>query len=838
MRVTFGTKYNQMRNSQDSLQTKLNELNAKIASGKKIQHSYQDSRVYNKDLQLGYQETTLSQGIDVARNAFNNTINTDKALQELSKTILTFNTKLLQVANQPQSPTSRVAIANELAVLKEHMINVANTSIGGEYLFGGTKVKNPPIAQDGRYMGNDQKLEALIGSHVKVPYNIPGTQLFFGNDADYSASVTSNIKKYNLSKLYPNIMDKINKDEPSQEVFIKPSDTLRDLIGDNDDKTSNDKTMYFYLRGVRPDGSRFKSKFELDPSYITPDNAVKVSDLLERIGREYGNNQVTKVVDVRLNPWGEIEIKSLVDGSSNLDFNLIASDKDVEDTSTLATLGAKVVSFQKSPYISTKKVSSVKSIINDYKSYQVELPTTFISQKTRSPANGNTQLSEIFDSDVMKIYLDGNFKDQDNQPQVLTFQTKGTKVLDVVKDLKTFYKNYGQDIDVEIANGKLIITDLDAKKNQSKSSIDLTFSTADENSQLINGIRLDYHNTYDDVLFEKQGSKLASNVSQVLLNKDGYATDQTRLEDVAGSLEGKTYNMSLKDHNGVEVEAKITFESNGCFLTLPSKDSTPQNPKEYKLPIVNLNEKGKSSIAMPNNITYRQLMDTFALALNFSNQDEKVYAELLGNPESYSVKQKELYENISTQAAKRIEINLNQNGQVTISDKTRASSLMDFSFTDSSSSDFSERSIRNTESGLILHANNALTIDKPQINFFDSLDMAIGAVRDGIYRPDEYPNSYNKNMRNIGIQNSLESIKHLSDHLEKIIALNGSYGNSFENSIQKNEMLKVQVQTLRGENMGEDIAEAYNKFSDLSTNYNAVLNSSSKINKMSILDYV
>lgn len=838
MRVTFGTKYNQIRNSQDSLQSKLNDLNAKIASGKKIQHSYQDSRVYNKDLQLGYQETTLSQGIDVARNAYNNTINTDKALQELSKAILQFNTKLLQVANQPQSPTSRVAIANELAVLKEHMIGIANTSIGGEYLFGGTKVKNPPIAQDGRYMGNDQKLEALIGSNVKIPYNIPGTQLFFGNDADYSASVTGNIKKYNLSKKYPHIMDKINKDEPSQEVFIKHTDVLRDLIGDNDDKTSNDSPMFFYLRGIRPDGTRFKSKFELDPSYINADNAVKVSDLLERIGREYGNNQITKVVDVSLNPWGEIEIKSLVDGSSNLSFNLIASDKDVEDVSTLPTLGAKVISFQKSPYISNQKVSSIRSIVDNYRHYQTELPTTLISQKTRNPANGNTQLSEIFDSDVVTIYLDGNFKDKDKQPQVLTFQTKDTKIIDVLKDLKTFYKNHGQDIDVEIANGKIIVTDLDAKKNQSKTQIDLTFSTANKDNYLTPGIRIDYQSTYDDVLFEKQGSKLASNVSQVLLNKDGYATDQTRLVDVAGNLEGKIYNLNLKDHNGVSLNAKLSFEKEGCFLILPSKQSTPEQPKEYKLPIVNLNEKGKSSIALPNNMTYRQLMDTFALALNYSNQDEKVYEELLSNPETYTIKQKELYENISTQASKRIEINLNQNGQITISDKTRALSQMDFSFTDASSNDFSEKSIRDTESGLLLHANNALTIDKPQINFFDSLDMAIKAVRDGIYRPDEFPNSYTSNMRNIGIQNSLESVKHISDHLEKVIALNGSYGNSFENSIQKNEMLKTQVQTLRGENMGEDIAEAYNKFSDLSTNYNAVLNSSSKINKMSILDYV
>ncbi|RDU68709.1 flagellar hook-associated protein FlgL [Helicobacter cholecystus] len=838
MRVTFGTKYNQISGSQDSLQSRLNELNAKIASGKKIQHSYEDSRVYNKDLQLGYQETTLQQNIDVARNAYNNTINSDKALQELSKAILDFNTKLLQVANQPQSPTSRAAIANELAVLKAHMMNIANTSIGGEYLFGGTKIKNPPIGQDGQYKGNNQKLEAVIGPNVMIPYNIPGSDLFLGNDKDYSTSVTGNIKKYNQSKLHPNIMDKLNKDEVPTEVFIKSTDTLRDLMGDNDDITSNDEPMTFYLRGIRPDGSRFKSKFTLEQSYISPDNATKVSDLLDRIGREFGNNQASKVVDVTLNPWGEIEIKSLVDGSSNLSFNLIASNKDVDDVSTLPTLGAKVISFQKSPYISNKQISSIQSLLDTYKQYQVEIPVTFISQKTKVPANSNTDLSEIFDSEIFSIHFDGQFKDEDKKPQVLTFNTKDAKIIDVLKDIETFYQNNGYNVQAEIANGKLLIIDLDAKKNNVASKINLTLSTADKNNFLTNGIKTDFHNTYDDVFFEKHGSKLTSNISQVILGKDGYATDETRLIDVAGNLEGKTYTLHLKDHNGVEVKAKMLFEKAGCYLVLPSKDSTPQNLKEYKIPIVNLNEKGKASIARPENISYRQLMDTLAIALNYSNQDEARYQKLLNNPENYSVEQKELYEEISTQAASRIEIMLNENGQIEIHDRTRSMSNMEFSMSDTQSDDFSQESIRETENGLLLHANNALTIDKPQINFFDSLDVAIKAVRDGIYRPDEFPTSYNSNMRNIGIQNSLNALKHLGDHVEKMIALNGSYGKSFESSITKNEVLMNQVQSLRGENIGADIAEAYNKFSNLSTNYDAVLNSSSKIHKMSILDYV
>ncbi len=91
MRVTFGTKYNQMNYYQGTMQSKLMDINTKIASGLKIQYGYQDSSVFNQNLKLEYEKINLDQGIDVGNDAYTSTLNTDKALAELSQTAEQFN---------------------------------------------------------------------------------------------------------------------------------------------------------------------------------------------------------------------------------------------------------------------------------------------------------------------------------------------------------------------------------------------------------------------------------------------------------------------------------------------------------------------------------------------------------------------------------------------------------------------------------------------------------------------------------------------------------------------------------------------------------------------------
>ncbi len=828
MRVTFGSKYNQMNNYQNALQNKINDTNTQIASGLKIRYGYQNSDINNQNLKFQYEENTLDQGIDVAQNAYTSTLNTDKALQEFSKTMEAFKTKLIQSANDVHSETSRAAIANDLERLREHMINVANTSIGGEFLFGGSKVDRPPIDSNGKYHGNGEDLNALISSDNLVPYNISGQDLFLGADKDKHKLITTNIKLLNQNKLHPDVMDALEHSSLPEEVFIKPSDTLRELIGDNDKDPTNDPKEFFYLQGVRPDGSSFKEKFVLSKAYQNQESATKVSDLLDKIAHAYGNTSQNKVVDVSLNNWGQIEIKNLTPGSENLDFHLISSDGDFDDLDALRSSGKRVTEYVKSAFVTDRSLSQVKAVPNMYNPKTLEIPSVFIT-KDNVLANKNTKLSEIFGDSVETLKINASRLDKTSAIKIpnLPVYLDIPILLDVknstIKDLKDAIKDrFNNEVDVEIeTNGRLRIIDNSSKE----SPISLALSALDQKGLEVAGIPTNNASEYQKTYFNKEGAKLESNVAQTAQN--GAANGSTKLSEVAkGSLENSVFNMKLNDVNGSFLKAQMILDNNGAFLSLPNGIKIPlYDPTSADI-----------QASKPNEVTYRQLMDAMSIALNYSNTDPAIYQQISDNPTSKESKDR--FIELLKQAKDNLSVNLNEEGKVIIQDNMHSNTKMQFMLFDKDANDFSQNALHSDKPSLKLNANNALIIDKPSVNFFDQLENIITSVRKGIYRPDALGDTYSSDMRNLGIQNGITLIDHLSDHIEKMIAKNGSHGKAFENIIRRNEVLKTQVQSIRGETTGTDMAETYNKFSNLTNNYNAVLASTNKINNLSLTKYL
>ncbi|WRD33430.1 flagellar hook-associated protein FlgL [Helicobacter pylori] len=828
MRVTFGSKYNQMNNYQNALQNKINDANTQIASGLKIRYGYQNSDINNQNLKFQYEENTLDQGIDVAQNAHTSTLNTDKALQEFSKTMETFKTKLIQSANDVHSETSRAAIANDLERLREHMMNVANTSIGGEFLFGGSKVDRPPIDSEGKYHGNGEDLNALISSDNLVPYNISGQDLFLGADKDKHKLITTNIKLLNQNKLHPDVMDALEHSSLPEEVFIKPSDTLRELIGDNDKDPTNDPKEFFYLQGVRPDGSSFKEKFVLSKAYQNKESATKVSDLLDKIAHAYGNTSQNKVVDVSLNNWGQIEIKNLTPGSENLDFHLISSDGDFDDLDALRSSAKRVTEYIKSAFVTDRSLSQVKAVPNMYNPKVLEIPSVFVT-KDNVLANKNTKLSEIFGDKVKTLKINASRLDETSAIKIpnLPINLDIPILLDVknstIKDLKDAIKErFNNEVDVEIeTNGRLRIIDNSSKE----SPISLALSTLDAKGLEAAGIPTNNASEYQKTYFNKEGAKLESNVAQTAQN--GAANGSTKLSEVAkGSLENSVFNMKLNDVNGSFLEAQMILDNNGAFLSLPNGIKIPlYDPTTADI-----------QASKPNEVTYRQLMDAMSIALNYSNTDPAIYQQISDNPTSKE--SKERFIGLLKQAKDNLSVNLNEEGKVIIQDNMHSNTKMQFMLFDKDANDFSQNALHSDKPSLKLNANNALIIDKPSVNFFDQLENIITSVRKGIYRPDALGDTYSSDMRNLGIQNGITLIDHLSDHIEKMIAKNGAHGKAFENIIRRNEVLKTQVQSIRGETTGTDMAETYNKFSNLTNNYNAVLASTNKINNLSLTKYL
>ncbi|WP_163532440.1 flagellar hook-associated protein FlgL [Helicobacter suis] len=843
MRITDSNRYNQINYYQNALQNKLNTANNKIASGLKSEYGYQNSQVNNQNLKYGFETNTLDQAHDVAKSAYTSTLNTDKALGELSSTMEQFKVKLIQAASDVHSTTSRQAIALDLEKLKNHMINVANTSIGGEYLFGGSKVDRPPFDAAGNYYGNNENLNALVGSHNLVPYNISGANLFLGKDADKQKSIITNIKKFNQSKLHPDVMDSFNKTQNPQEVYITAQDTLRDLIGDDDNNPSNDKPEYFYLQGVRPDGSAFKAKFSLDKAYSNKDSATKVQDLLDQIGRAYGNTSMNKVVDVSLNAWGEIQIRDLTPGNATLDFHMLSSEQNVDNLDDLRKSNARVSKYVKSAFVTDRGLSEIQGVPNLYDHRMLDFKSAFITQDN-IPATRNTPLSAILDPSAVVLKIEGTRPNKedgsvDNTPlEPFFLPVKGSSMQDLMDGIKS---HFGGKLDVELSNDghlRLIDRNVHNKTHDSQTppfdgqrGLSMKITSLDDKGLPTKALPTDYASAYQKTYFAKQGALLYSNVSQIVPKSMDYATGSTTLASVMGAnISDQTYIMQIQDNNGIPLMAKLHLSPQGAFLELPNKEGGPA----YQIALYDRTQK-TPTLTKPNDFTYRQLMDAISLALNYSNANPQEYTQAQSNTPSQESKQAFL--SLLKQADERVDVKFNDRGQINIHDKIHATTPMQFMFFDSKANDFSPESLKKDTPNIRLNANNALTIDTPHIHFFKQLDSVIEAVSQGIDRPDALP-GYGKEIRNIGMQNGIALVDHLSDHIEKIIASNGAHSRSFSNVMRRNEVLKTQVDSIRADTVGTDVAQTYNKFAQLRNNYNASLASASKINQMSLTNYL
>ena len=878
MRIGTHSRFTTLQYQQNKTQSGLDNVLAQM-NGLKIQYGYQNSTIFNKTLALDFNINTLTQSKELATNALTFTKHTDTALKELTKSMANFKTKLVQGANDIHSETSRLAIAKDLKAIRDHFLSISNTSVGGEFIFGGTATTKQPFNADGTYNGNGDTLSALLSSHNLMSYNITGKELFFGSDNDKNRVISTNIPKFNQSKLNPKIMDPLHPTGVSEKVHIKASDTLRDLVGDKDADPSNDPAEVFYITGRKPDGTAFKSKFSMNVAYTDKNQATPVQDLLDKIGREFGNTEVGKVVDVTLNEWGEIEIKDLTGGRSNIEFTMVSSSyQDPNNTvaaggdgvgtrniDMLLNSGVKVNTYVQSPYLGKLTNSSITSV-EDYNDHRIHtIPTTFRTH-TNEIAKTNTLLRDIFPNGVDSIILSGtgaNTALDTPGAAVAPVQfniTATTTVQDLMDAIKNTYGANGANVDVQFSDGKIIVVDNNVSKKtppdkdnkdlpyigESSLSVSLTTNAA---GNATNGFRNDYSVEFDRVGFSRNGATLTSNVSQVVRSTNKYATMETKLSEVAGvGLDGHTYNFEVKDVNGTEVKGEIRFRNVGSVFVFTSPTQmNGQNIAGIEIPILQANgnpPQVAGNATSADDVTYQQLADTLGMILNLSNSNPGDLANVFNAAADFNDPAvKRSYETMLDNAKRNASIGLNVDGKLEIKDLNRVPTRMEFMLHDAESENYALDANGNITTNRAKHpaltfqANSAIVADDPHVNFFSQIDAMIEALEVGSYRPGG-TSAYDSSMRNPGVQNALLKFDHLADHVNKIHTKNGSQGNAFTYSIERTETLIVQAKTLRSETIDTDFAEAYLKFSTLSLNYQAMLSTIGKISQLSLVNYL
>ncbi|EDP6891030.1 flagellar hook-associated protein FlgL [Campylobacter upsaliensis] len=331
MRVTNKLNFTNSIQNTMSGASALNKLSMQLSSGMKIQDSYEDASIYIDNTRLEYELKTLEQIKEATSSAKEMTANSMKALQDMVKLLEDFKVKVTQAASDNNSQTSREAIAKELERIKEQIVQLANTSVNGQYLFSGAQLNHKPFDSKGNYFGDKNNVNVVTGAGTESPYNIPGFDLFFKADGDYQKQITTNESftdnRYDLSK------------NPDKKQYLKGDNLWQDLIGlgyvkdknldidkdfEQDDTRLDFPPTTLYVQGVKPDGQSFKSAVLVNPT-------DKMEDVLEKIGNLYGNTATEKVVDVTINDSGQIQIRDLKEGNNKLDFHAVAYTPQFDD---------------------------------------------------------------------------------------------------------------------------------------------------------------------------------------------------------------------------------------------------------------------------------------------------------------------------------------------------------------------------------------------------------------------------------------------------------------------------------------------------------------------------
>lgn len=104
---------------------------------------------------------------------------TENILEDITNILSKAKELAVGQASSIYGPEIRAGVAKEIHQLREQMLSLANKRIGNRYLFAGQKVLTAPFDRQGKYLGDENKINIEINKDVYIPINLTGKELFF-----------------------------------------------------------------------------------------------------------------------------------------------------------------------------------------------------------------------------------------------------------------------------------------------------------------------------------------------------------------------------------------------------------------------------------------------------------------------------------------------------------------------------------------------------------------------------------------------------------------------------------------------------------------------------------
>lgn len=181
VRVTQNMMTNGFMRNLSNIMREMEKTQYMLSSGKKIRLPEDDPVGSVQVLTYRSALVETEKYLDNAQEAEGWLQNTDSALNEVTNVLHRVKDLMIQADTDSATPESRQAIGQEVRQLTDHVSRIANTTVGGRYIFGGTNTEFPPAQWNGAgydWKGNGNEIQVEIDAKATVPINSKGLKVF------------------------------------------------------------------------------------------------------------------------------------------------------------------------------------------------------------------------------------------------------------------------------------------------------------------------------------------------------------------------------------------------------------------------------------------------------------------------------------------------------------------------------------------------------------------------------------------------------------------------------------------------------------------------------------
>ena len=185
LRISSGYSYQQFLGGIRSNQFDLTKSQAQISTGLRLLRPSDDpgatARVISLRARIAHNDT-YSASVSSGRTLVDYGAS---VLQDSSELLTEIRTLVIQSMNGTLSEDDRKSLGAEISFLRDQMVELANSKIQGQYVFGGTATGSPPYSETTiggskyvTYDGNGDQQKMPVGEGVDIAVNIPGSAIF------------------------------------------------------------------------------------------------------------------------------------------------------------------------------------------------------------------------------------------------------------------------------------------------------------------------------------------------------------------------------------------------------------------------------------------------------------------------------------------------------------------------------------------------------------------------------------------------------------------------------------------------------------------------------------